>query len=73
MYLTRYILSSFHERIYSSGYEPADRSAVKMNPVTSHRQGGDVKSSECTLEWMVKSHKDISNTGGNMGLFVIVF
>ena len=55
--------------IYSSGYEPAERSAVKMNPVTSHRQGGDVKSTESTLEWMVKSNNYISSC--SMGLFII--
>ena len=40
-----------------------------MNPVSSLRQGGDVKSSEATLEWMVKSHNDISNS--SMRLFII--
>ena len=28
-----------------------------MNPVTLHRQGGDVNSSESKLEWMTKSQK----------------
>ena len=50
-------------------YEPAERSAVQMNPVTSQRQGGVVKSSESTLEWMVKSRNDVSNS--SMGLFII--
>ena len=54
--------------MYSSGYEPAERFAVKMNPVTLHRQGEDVKSSESTLELMVRSHNDISNS--SMGLFI---
>ena len=50
-------------------YEPAERSAVQMNPVTSHRQGGGVESSESTLEWMVKCDNDILNS--IMRLFII--
>ena len=42
---------------------------MQMNPVASHRQGGVVKSSESTLEWMVKSRNDVSNS--SMGLFII--
>ena len=42
---------------------------MQMNLVTSHRQGGVVKSSGSTLEWMVKSRNDVSNSC--MGLFII--
>ena len=42
---------------------------MQMNPVTSQRQGGVVKSLESTLEWMVKSRNDVSNS--SMGLFII--
>ena len=46
-------------------YEPAERSAVQMSSVTSHRQGGDVKE----LDRMAKSRNDIANS--SMGLFII--
>ena len=57
--------------MYSSGYEPVERSALQMNPVTSHRQGGNLKSSDSLLECLVKSQKDISNS--SMGQFLPIW
>ena len=60
-------------------YEPAERSAVQMNPVTDFAQAFQWWGSEDSelgpgiytsrLEWMIKSHYDISIN--NMGLFNI--